>query len=69
MTAQLAREFIAVGFFMLLVLLRLDAERFGTAEYDRPFRKPTAVLSWLAWYLIGAAFLAVLKVSGETSGS
>ena len=28
-----ARVLIAVGFALMLVMLRLDAERFGTAEY------------------------------------
>lgn len=60
MTVEVAREFIAAGFFMLLVLLRLDADQFGTAEYDRPFAKPTAVVCWLAWFAIGAAFLAAI---------
>ena len=43
-----ARVLIAVGFALMLVMLRLDAERFGTAEYyettrdgERPSPTPT----------------------------
>ena len=32
------RTLATVGFVLLLVLLRLDAERFGTAEYDERSR-------------------------------
>lgn len=62
MTAEVARELIAAGFFMMLVLLRLEAERFGTAEYDKAIGRPTVALSWLAWYAIGLAFLAAVYV-------
>jgi membrane protease YdiL (CAAX protease family) len=62
MTIDTARELIAVGFFMMLLMLRLEAERFGTAEYDEPGRRRADAASWLAWYLMGAAFLAALYV-------
>jgi hypothetical protein len=60
MTAEIARDLIAAGFFMMLVLLRLEAERFGTAEYEKALAGTAAVLSWLAWYAIGAAFLVAV---------
>lgn len=34
------RELVALGIGLLLILLRLDAERFGAAEYDEPIRLP-----------------------------
>jgi Type II CAAX prenyl endopeptidase Rce1-like len=55
-----SRSLIAVGLMLLMVMLRLDSERFGTAEYyeatgagERP-----RVRRRLAWYGIGL-FLAV----------
>jgi len=60
MTTEIARDLIAAGFFMMLVLHRIEAERFGTAEYDKPLAKRSAMISWAAWYAIGAAFLAAI---------
>jgi CAAX prenyl protease-like protein len=59
---DLSRGLIVVGLTMLLVLLRLDAERFGTAEYfeatrdgERPrFRRR------VAWYGLGAALVVAI---------
>ena len=62
MTLETARVLVASGFFMLLVLLRLDAPRFGTAEYEKPFRRPIDALTWLSWYAIGAVLLAAVFV-------
>lgn len=47
----------------LLVMLRLEAERFGTAEYDEPVRgyRPP-LLRRLAWYLLGVVGIAMLLV-------
>lgn len=36
------RELVALGIGLLLILLRLDAERFGAAEYDEPVALWTA---------------------------
>ena len=50
-----ARVLIAVGFALMLVMLRLDAERFGTAEYyevTRDGERPS-VMTRVAWYLLG----------------
>jgi hypothetical protein len=59
---ELSRGLIVVGLTMLLVLLRLDAERFGTAEYfettrdgERPRNRRR-----LAWYGLGAALVAAI---------
>jgi hypothetical protein len=59
---DLSRGLIVVGLTLLLVLLRLDAERFGTAEYyestrdgERPrFRRR------LAWYGLGAGLVVAI---------
>ena len=55
----LARSLISIGIVLLLVMLRLDAEKFGTAEYyeatrdgERPrFRRR------IAWYGMGFALV------------
>jgi membrane protease YdiL (CAAX protease family) len=48
------RVLIALGLTLLLVLLRLDAQRFGAAEYDEPVAgRPQSVMRRLAWYGIG----------------
>jgi len=50
-----ARVLIAVGFALMLVMLRLDAERFGTAEYYEATRdgERRSVLTRVAWYSLG----------------
>ena len=61
----LARSLIAVGLALLLVLLRLDAEKFGTAEYyeatgdgERP-----RVRRRLGWYGLGVGIaLAIILI-------
>jgi hypothetical protein len=49
------RVLVTLGLALLLIMLRLDAERFGAAEYDEvnlEGRPPS--LRWrLAWYLMG----------------
>jgi hypothetical protein len=59
MSAESIRVLIAAGFFMLLLLLRLEAERFGAAEYDEPGRR-RSFWTRLSWYLIGAVLLTAL---------
>lgn len=52
---QVARALVTIGFALMLVMLRLDSERFGTAEYYEATRygeRPT-VRRRLAWYGIG----------------
>ena len=60
MSFEVARDLVAAGFFMLLVFLRLEADRFGTAEYEKPLRKPVDVLNWLSWYGIGAVLIGAV---------
>ena len=56
------RVLIAVGLAMLLAMLRLDAERFGTAEYyesTRDGERPRARRR-LGWYGLGLGIAAVM---------
>ena len=60
---EIGRTLVVIGLALLLAMLRLDAERFGTAEYyeaTQDGEKPRARRR-LAWYGIGAA-LAVAMV-------
>jgi hypothetical protein len=54
------RILIACGFFMLLVFLRLEAEKFGAAEFDEPGRRKTGPWTRVSWYVIGLALLAAI---------
>src|SRR4029078_13737319 len=61
----LARTLISVGLALLLVMLRLDAEAFGTAEYyeaTRDGERPRIRLR-LGWYGLGFALaIAILYI-------
>ena len=56
------RGLVAVGLALLLVMLRLDAERFGTAEYDEATRdgERPRVRRRLAWYALGAGLIVLI---------
>lgn len=55
------RTLVAFALTLLLVMLRLDAERFGTAEYDEPVRgRAPSVLRRLTWYLVGVGGIAAV---------
>ncbi len=57
------RSLVAVGLGLLVVLLRLDAERFGAAEYDEPEPgRPRSVLRRLGWYGVGVLLVALAAV-------
>jgi hypothetical protein len=59
------RILIAIGLTGLLVMLRLDAERFNAAEYDDVDRwgRPPSLFRRLAWYTLGiAGVLLVMEV-------
>jgi hypothetical protein len=51
---------VTLGLTLLLVLLRLDAERFGAAEYDedRDGRAPS-LRRRLAWYVLGIGLVVI----------
>jgi membrane protease YdiL (CAAX protease family) len=53
------RVLVTLGIGLLLILLRLDAERFGAAEYDEaaPDGHGPSVRGRLAWYGLGTALV------------
>jgi Type II CAAX prenyl endopeptidase Rce1-like len=62
MNPDTIRIFGAGGIFMLLLLLRLEAKRFGAAEFDEPGLPRAGVWTRFSWYAIGLALLAALYV-------
>ncbi len=61
----LARSLIALGLTLLMAMLRLDAEKFGTAEYYEATRdgERPLIRRRLAWYGMGvAAAVALLYI-------
>jgi membrane protease YdiL (CAAX protease family) len=62
---MLARSLVTIGLTLLLVMLRLDAEKFGTAEYyeaNRYGERPR-IRRRLTWYGIGFAIaVAILLI-------
>ena len=58
------RVLVGLGLTLLLVMLRVEAERFGAAEYDEPIRgRRPSVIRRLAWYILGVGgVLALLFV-------
>ncbi|MBI3745553.1 MAG: CPBP family intramembrane metalloprotease [Chloroflexi bacterium] len=58
------RALVALGLTLLLVMLRIEADRFGAAEYDEPVSgQIPSRLRRLAWYAIGlGGVLAILIV-------
>jgi hypothetical protein len=59
---DISRGLIVGGLAMLLVLLRLDAERFGTAEYYESTRdgERPRIRRRIAWYALGAAIVVAM---------
>jgi hypothetical protein len=58
------RILIAIGLTGLLVILRLDAERFNAAEYDDVDRwgRPPSLFRRLAWYTLGIGLILVVLI-------
>lgn len=59
------RVLVALGFGLLLVILRFDAERFGAAEYAEPDRygHVPSLRRRIGWYVVGVGgVLAVLFI-------
>ena len=55
------RVLVALGVTLLLVMLRLEAQRFGAAEYDEPVRgRRPSLIRRAAWYLLGVGGVALL---------
>ena len=59
---DISRGLIVIGLMLLLVLLRLDAERFGTAEYYETARdgERPRIRRRVAWYALGAALVVAI---------
>lgn len=59
------RALITIGLVLLLIMLRLDSERFGAAEYDEASRDGhmPSFRRRMAWYILGVGLvLAILFV-------
>ena len=65
------RVLVTLGFTLLLIMLRLDAEKFGAAEYDElggDGRAPD--LKWrLTWYLMGLVLLVGADIVHPDAGA
>jgi membrane protease YdiL (CAAX protease family) len=61
------RVLIAFAFTLLLVLLRVDAERFGTAEYDEP-GPGRRMRRRIAWYLLGIGLIVAIVFVHPNAG-
>ena len=61
---DILRVLVGLGLTSLLVMLRLEAERFSAAEYDEPVRgRRPSLVRRLAWYILGVGgVLALLLV-------
>jgi membrane protease YdiL (CAAX protease family) len=58
------RVLVGLGLTLLLVMLRLEAQRFGAAEYDEPVRgRRPSVLRRIAWYILGVGGILGLLVA------
>ena len=65
------RVLVGLGLTLLLVMLRIEASRFGAAEYDEPIggRRPS-LLRRLGWYIVGVGgVLALLFVNPYSESS
>ena len=74
MSLDSVRVLITVGFFMVLMFLRLEANRFGAAEYDEPARpktgrRQTGPWTRVSWYVIGFALLAAIYLVHPAPGN
>jgi len=58
------RVLVGLGLTLLLVMLRLEASRFGAAEYDEPAggRSPSA-LRKIGWYIVGVGGVLALLLA------
>ena len=56
------RHLIVIGLALLLVLLRLDAERFGAAEYDEATRDGhlPSFRRRMGWYILGVGLVLLI---------
>lgn len=63
------RWLIGLGLTLLLAMLRLEANLFGTAEYDEPVGgRGRPLLRRLAWYVLGLGGIAALLLVHPNAG-
>lgn len=62
MTTETVRVLVASGFFLLLLMLRHEAQRFGAAEFNEPGRRRAGFWTQLSWYLTAALLLTAVYV-------
>lgn len=65
------RSLVALALALFLVLLRLEAEKFGAAEYDEPASdgRRTSLASRVSWLLLGFGLVgAILVVHPDPAG-
>jgi hypothetical protein len=64
------RSLVAFGLTLLLVLLRIEAARFGVAEYDEPVagRMPS-VWRRLGWYVLGIGGVVAIVLIHPAAGT
>jgi len=57
------RILVALGFGLLVIMLRLDAQRFGAAEYDEAGRegRPPPLRRRLSWYVLGIGLIVATR--------
>ena len=61
----LSRSLITIGLTLLLIMLRLDSEKFGTAEYYESTRdgEQPRIRRRIAWYALGFGLaIAILYI-------
>jgi membrane protease YdiL (CAAX protease family) len=65
------RVLVALGFGLLLVMLRLQAELFQAADYDErdSSGRPPSLLRRLAWYVMGFALVLAIVLIHPAPGS
>lgn len=59
------RVLVALALTGLLVMLRLDAARFGAAEYDEPVPGERRLRAWIrriTWYALGIGFVIAIVI-------
>jgi hypothetical protein len=64
------RVLVALALTGLLIMLRLDAARFGAAEYDEPVAGEGRLRAWgrrVAWYVLGIGLVAAIVVIHPTA--
>jgi len=64
------RVLVALGLCLLAVMLRLEAERFGSAEYDEAGKdgRGPSVIRRVAWYAVGVGLVVAVLIVHPNPG-